>query len=67
VVGTLRTVKGSDDQPDVKATAAGASALVEAGVTDVRSAFPLPPDPSAAEDTLSEFVGAFRAEVGRSS
>jgi probable F420-dependent oxidoreductase len=67
VVGTLRTVKGSDDRPDAKATAAGASALVEAGVTDVRSAFPLPSDPSAAEDTLSEFVGAFRAEVGRSS
>jgi probable F420-dependent oxidoreductase len=67
VVGTLRTVKDSDGKPDVKATAAGASALVEAGVTDVRSSFPLPDDLSAAEDTLSELVGAFRAEVGRSS
>lgn len=67
VVGTLRTVKDGDGKPDVKATVAGAPALVDAGVTDVRTAFPVPDDPSAAEDTLSELVGAFRAEVGRSS
>jgi probable F420-dependent oxidoreductase len=67
VVGTLRTVKDGDGKPDVKATVAGAPALVDAGVTDVRANFPLPDDASAAEDTLSELVGAFRAEVGRRS
>jgi probable F420-dependent oxidoreductase len=65
VVGTLRTVKDDAGNPDIKATVAGALPLVEAGVTDVRTSFPLPDDPGAAEDTLSELVSAFRAEVGR--
>ena len=67
VAGNLRTVKDDAGEPDLKATVAGATALVEAGVTDVRTGFPLPSDPSAAEDTLSQLVAAFRAEVGRTS
>ena len=67
VVGNLRTVKDDGGKLDVKATVAGASPLVDAGVTDVRANVPLPADASAAEDMLSEFIGAFRAEVGRKS
>jgi probable F420-dependent oxidoreductase len=65
IVGTLPTVKDGDGNADVARTVEAAPALVEAGVTDVRSAFPLPSDPAAAEDKLTELVGAFRAAVGR--
>ena len=67
VVGNIPTVRDSDGNPDVKATVAAAPALVAAGVTDVRTNLPLPSDTGAAEDTLADLVGAFRAEVGRSS
>jgi probable F420-dependent oxidoreductase len=65
IVGTLPTVKDANGTPDIARTVEGAPALVEAGVTDVRSAFPLPSDPAAAEDTLDELVRAFRTAVGR--
>jgi probable F420-dependent oxidoreductase len=65
IVGTLPTVKGDDGKPDLARTVEGAPRLVEAGVTDVRSAFPVPSDAAAAEDTLSALVAAFRAAVGR--
>lgn len=67
VVGNIPTVRDSDGNADVKATVAAAPALVAAGVTDVRMNVPLPSDPAAAEDILADLVGAFRAEVGRSS
>jgi probable F420-dependent oxidoreductase len=65
IVGTLPTVKDGDGKPDIARTVEAAPALVEAGVTDVRSAFPVPSDPAAAEDTLTELVRAFRTAVGR--
>ena len=65
VAGNLPTVKDADGKPDLARTIDGAPALVEAGVTDVRSSFPIPADSSAAQDTLGELVGAFRKAVGR--
>jgi probable F420-dependent oxidoreductase len=65
VVGNLPTVKDDGGRPDAAATAAGAPALVEAGVTDLRSGFPVPTDPAEAEDVLSGLVAAVRAAVGR--
>jgi probable F420-dependent oxidoreductase len=65
IVGTMPTVKGDDGKPDVARTVEAAPALVAAGVTDVRTAFPLPSDPAAAEDKLAELVRAFRTAVGR--
>jgi probable F420-dependent oxidoreductase len=65
VVGTLPTVRGDDNKPDLARTIAAVPALVDAGVTDVRSAYPLPQDPGAMADTLSELVTAFRAAAGR--
>jgi probable F420-dependent oxidoreductase len=66
IVGNLPTAKDADGNPDIARTVEAAPGLVEAGVTDVRSAFPLPSDASAAEDTLGKLVGAFRQAVGRS-
>jgi probable F420-dependent oxidoreductase len=65
IVGTLPTVKDSAGNPDIDRTVDAAPALAAAGVTDVRSAFPLPSDPAAAEDTLAKLVAAFRSAVGR--
>jgi probable F420-dependent oxidoreductase len=65
IVGTLPTVKDANGKPDIDRTVEAAPALAAAGVTDVRSAFPLPADASAALDTLRSFVAAFRSAVGR--
>lgn len=65
VVGTLPTVRDSDGNADLARTLEGVPALVEAGVTDVRTSFPLPSDPNAMADTLAELVAGFRAAVGR--
>ncbi len=60
VVGTLRTVKDGDGRPDLAGTMDGVPALVAAGVTDVRTTFPIPDDPGAAADALTALVEAFR-------
>jgi alkanesulfonate monooxygenase SsuD/methylene tetrahydromethanopterin reductase-like flavin-dependent oxidoreductase (luciferase family) len=67
VVGHLPMVRDAHGRPDLAATAEGAPALAEAGVTDVRASLPLPQDPHAVEDTLSELVQAFRQAVGRTA
>jgi hypothetical protein len=61
----LPTVKADDGTPDVSRTIDAVPKLVAAGVTDLRSGFPIPADPSAAADTLAELVGAFRQAAGR--
>jgi probable F420-dependent oxidoreductase len=61
VVGNLMMVRDADGEADVDATMAGAPALVEAGVTDVRL-YPNPPrDRAAATEYLADLVGRFRA------
>jgi len=65
VVGHLPLVRDGDGRPDLAAIAAGAPALVDAGVTDVRASLPLPKDPTELEDTLGALVLAFRGAVGR--
>jgi len=61
VVGNLMMVRGADGDPDVDATMAGAPALVDAGVTDIRL-YPNPPrDRSGATAYLTELVSRFRA------
>lgn len=64
VVGNLM-IPRTDDGYDLDAAMAGAPALVEAGVTDVRFfGLVLPKEPAAAEDLLGRAVVAFRAAVG---
>jgi hypothetical protein len=54
-------VRDADGEADIDATMAGAPALVEAGVTDVRL-YPNPPrDRAAATEYLADLVGRFRA------
>jgi probable F420-dependent oxidoreductase len=65
IVGTLPTVKDDDGKASIDRTVAAVPDLVAAGVTDLRSAFPIPADPSAAADTLGALVTAFRAAAGR--
>jgi probable F420-dependent oxidoreductase len=65
VAGNLPTAKDADGRPDLARTIEAAPALVAAGVTDVRTSFPVPADPSAAADTLAELVTTFRKAVGR--
>jgi probable F420-dependent oxidoreductase len=65
VAGNLPTAKDADGKPDLARTIEAAPALVAAGVTDVRTSFPVPADPSAAADTLAELVTTFRKAVGR--
>jgi len=64
VVGRLPVVTDGDGSLAVEATMAGVSALVAAGVTDFRTSFRLPADPSAAADHLGAIVTAFRAATG---
>jgi len=66
VQGSLPVVRSDDGAVDLDRTMEGVSALVDAGVTDCRAAFPLPSDRSAAEDALAAAVAAFRAVTGRS-
>jgi probable F420-dependent oxidoreductase len=64
VVGTLDPVRDADGRLDVPATLAGAPALVEAGVTDVRIPVAPPQSRVGATEYLSEVVERFRAVVG---
>lgn len=64
VTGNLAVVRDADGGVDVKATMAGAPALVEIGVTDVRVGLPIPDERAAAEDLLTSAVAAFRAVTG---
>jgi probable F420-dependent oxidoreductase len=62
VVGNLPVVRGGD-QLDLDATMAGAPALVEAGVTDVRLYVMAPPGRDEATDYLTDVVSRFRGAV----
>src|SRR5262249_52599965 len=65
VTGTLRLVKADDGSLDLDRTMEQVPTLAEAGLTDARAAFPLPDDPSARLDALSEIVATFRAAAAR--
>jgi hypothetical protein len=65
VVGNLKTVRGDDGTVDIARTMDAVPSLVDAGVTDVRVALPLPSDDAAALDRLSALVGVFRERSGR--
>ncbi|HEY8527548.1 MAG TPA: TIGR03619 family F420-dependent LLM class oxidoreductase [Acidimicrobiales bacterium] len=60
VVGTARAVRAGDGSLDLAATMAPVPELVEAGVTDVRIALPVPDDAAAAHDVYAAAVDAFR-------
>ena len=64
VVGTLRVPQGDDGAPVPEAAMAEVGALVEAGVTDVRLAMPVPDEAGAAADLLGRAVAAFRSAIG---
>lgn len=61
VVGNLRAVRDDAGHLDVAQTMEAVPRLVEAGVTDVRAALPVPADEAAAADLLHATVAAFRA------
>ena len=65
IVGNLGAVRNADGSFDLPGTIAKVPPLVAAGVTDVRAALPVPPDPAEAADFLSSVVVAFRSAVGR--
>jgi alkanesulfonate monooxygenase SsuD/methylene tetrahydromethanopterin reductase-like flavin-dependent oxidoreductase (luciferase family) len=65
VVGRLPTVIDDDRNLDLERTMAAVPDLAAAGVTDFRTSFKLPDDPSAAADHLREIVAAFRTATGR--
>jgi probable F420-dependent oxidoreductase len=65
VTGALPLVKADDGSLDLVRTMDAVPKLADAGLTDVRAGFKLPPDPSAALEELSRIVGAFRAAAGR--
>jgi alkanesulfonate monooxygenase SsuD/methylene tetrahydromethanopterin reductase-like flavin-dependent oxidoreductase (luciferase family) len=65
VVGRLPVVTDADGTLAVDRTMDGVPALVDAGVTDFRTSFRLPADPSAAADQLRGIVAAFRAVTDR--
>ena len=64
VVGRLPVVTGDDRTLAVDRTMDGVPALVAAGVTDFRTSFRLPADPSAATEHVHAVVAAFRAVTG---
>jgi probable F420-dependent oxidoreductase len=64
IVGNLKTVRNDDGTVDIVRTVDTVPSLVEAGVTDVRVALPLPSDDRAALDQLSALVAAFRERSG---
>jgi alkanesulfonate monooxygenase SsuD/methylene tetrahydromethanopterin reductase-like flavin-dependent oxidoreductase (luciferase family) len=66
VRGRLPVVRGPGGQADLARTMERVPGLVEAGITDFDIVLPIPEDPSAATDYLSEAVRAFREVVGRS-
>jgi probable F420-dependent oxidoreductase len=61
VVGGLRAVRDDAGRVDLARTMDAVPPLVEAGVTDVRAALPIPADDAAAADLLHATVAAFRA------
>lgn len=63
VVGNAPVVRDADGNLDVGAAVAGAPALVEAGVTDVRFLVAAPRERAAATDHLADVVARFRAAV----
>jgi probable F420-dependent oxidoreductase len=67
VVGRLPIVTDTDRAVDIVRTMDAVPELVDAGVTDFRANFPLPADQSAAAETLSEIVTAFRAATNRTT
>lgn len=56
----LPLVRRDDRTVDVEATARGAQALVDAGVTDFRGGLPVPSDIEGATERYTELVDAFR-------
>lgn len=66
VRGRLPVVQGPGGEADLARTMERVPELVEAGVTDFDIALPIPQDPGAATDYLSQIVRAFRVVVGRS-
>ena len=62
VVGTLPVVRAGDGV-DLDATIAGATALVAAGVTDVRAPLPVPAGLDRASEYLSDVVGRFEQAI----
>ncbi|MBW2241932.1 MAG: TIGR03619 family F420-dependent LLM class oxidoreductase [Deltaproteobacteria bacterium] len=65
VAGTLPVVRAADTSLDLERTMERVPALVEAGITDFRVHLPIPADPGAAVDYLSNWVSGFRKAVGR--
>jgi len=63
VVGFVKTVRADDGAVDVVRTMDAVPALVEAGVTDVRTTIPVPADDAAAEELLGSLVERFRAQT----
>ena len=61
----LPAVRDADGGIDMPRTLERVPALVEAGQTDFRAMLPVPEDPAAATDYLSEWVSEFRKTVGR--
>jgi probable F420-dependent oxidoreductase len=66
VRGRLPVVWGPGGEADLARTMEGVPGLIEAGITDFDIPLPIPRDPSAATDYLSQVVRAFREVVGRS-
>lgn len=64
VVGHLKTVRNDQGAVDIDRMMSAVPALVEAGVTDVRTTVPLPEDEAAAADLLGHLVAAFRTAAG---
>jgi probable F420-dependent oxidoreductase len=64
VVGNAPMVRDADGNLDVAAAVAGAPALVEAGVTDVRLMVAPPRERDAATEYLADVVTGFRVAVG---
>ncbi len=65
VTSGLPVAKDANGDLDLARTMDAVPALVDAGITDLRSYLPVPSDPAAALDFLSELVTAFRTAVGR--
>ena len=64
VVGFVKTVRDDRGAVDVGRTMDAVPAMVDAGVTDVRTTVPLPDDAAAAADFLAGLVQAFRGVTG---
>jgi len=60
VVGFVKTVRDDHGVVDVARTMEAVPALVESGVTDVRTSVPLPEGEAAAAEFLADLVEAFR-------